>query len=137
LNGKRHYHSLGTVAAREAGLCRDQLEETLRLVERGVLTVPLGADLGPFLVSGGKLNAAPELKAPFMLVELFGRYRGEHPDGVKASTTRSTEAIDVAHLLRLVGAKTAVATITFETLQRHVNSRASEEGRGGRTLPVH
>ncbi len=56
-NGERHYHSLGNVTEREARFRRDQLEESLRDVDRGVLAIPPGAELGPFLVSGGKLKS--------------------------------------------------------------------------------
>lgn len=40
--------------AKEAEACRGRVEENLRLVERGRLTVPDGADLGLFLLSDGK-----------------------------------------------------------------------------------
>jgi hypothetical protein len=99
--GERRYHSLGKLPEREARSCLDRLEESLRFVDRGLLEVPVDADLGRFLVSGGKLNGKPALKAPLSLGELLKRYRAEHPDGVKESSTRSTESIHIAHLVRL------------------------------------
>jgi hypothetical protein len=54
--GERRYHSLGKMPEREARSCLDRLEESLRFVDRGLLEVPPDADLGRFLVSGGKLN---------------------------------------------------------------------------------
>jgi hypothetical protein len=133
-DGQRHYHSLGSVSEREARFCRDQLEESLRFVERGLLTVPPGAELGPFLVSSGKLHSKPALTEPLRLGELLSRYRAEHPAGAKEATTRSTEIIHISHLLRLLGQKAAVAAITTETLQGYVNARAEEKGRRGRRL---
>src|SRR5208337_2331656 len=54
--GERRYYSLGKMPEREARSCLDRLEESLRFVDRGLLEVPPDADLGRFLVSGGKLN---------------------------------------------------------------------------------
>jgi hypothetical protein len=62
--GKRRYHSLGRMPEREARSCLDRLEESLRFVERGLLDVPPDAELGPFLVSGGRLNARPRPGRP-------------------------------------------------------------------------
>ena len=63
------------------------------------------------------------------LGELLGRYQAEHPDGVKESSTRSTEKIHTAHLLRIIDRQTAVGAVTTETLQGYVNARAREKGR--------
>jgi hypothetical protein len=119
---------------REARSCLDRLEESLRFVDRGLLEVPPGTDLGRFLVSAGKLNGKPALNAPLTLGELLGRYQTEHPDGVKESSTRSTEKIHIAHLLRIIEPKTAVRAVAIETLQAYVNARAKEKGRGGRLI---
>jgi integrase len=132
--GKRRYHSLGKMPEREARSCLDRLEESLRFVDRGLLEVPAGADLGRLLVSGGKLNGKPALEAPLRFGELLKRYQAEHPAGVKEASTRSTETIHIAHLLRLIEPQTAVRSITTETLQCYVNARAKEKGRSGRTI---
>jgi integrase len=132
--GKRRYHSLGKMPEREALSCLDRLEESLRFVDRGLLQVPPDADLGRFLVSGGKLGVKATVDAPLTLGDLFKRYQAEHPEGVKESSTRSTESIHTAHLLRLLGSRTSARTITTETLQGYVNARSKEKGRGGRTV---
>jgi hypothetical protein len=132
--GKRCYHSLGKASEREALSCLDRLEESLRFVDRGLLQIPDGADLGRFLVSGGRLGTKPAVDAPLTLGDLFRRYQAEHPAGVKESSTHSTETIHIAHLLRLLGAKTVVRGIATETLQGYVNARTKEKGRGNRTV---
>jgi integrase len=132
--GERRHHSLGRMPEREARSCLDRLEESLRFVDRGLLEVPPDADLGRFLVSGGRLNAKPTLKSPLTLGELLARYQAEHPDGVKESSTRSTEKIHIAHLLRIIDRQTAVGAVTTETLQGYVNARAREKGRGRRPI---
>jgi len=132
--GERRYHSLGKMPEREARSCLDRLEESLRFVDRGLLEVPNDADLGRFLVSGGKLNGRPVLETPLRFGELLKRYHAEHPDGVKESSTRSTEKIHTAHLLRIIDRQTAVRAVTTETLQGYVNTRAREKGRGRRPI---
>jgi len=132
--GERRYHSLGKTPERDAQSCLDRLEESLRFVDRGLLEVPVDTDIGRFLVSGGKLNGKPALKAPLTLGELLKRYQAEHPDGVKESSTRSTESIHIAHLVRLIDSKTTVSAVTTEALQGYVSARATEKGRGGRTV---
>jgi hypothetical protein len=86
------------------------------------------------LVSGGKLNGKPALKAPLTVGELLERYQIEHPDGVKESSTRSTESIHIAHLLRIIEPKTAVGAVANETSQAYVNARGKEKGRRGRPI---
>ena len=60
LGGAKHH--VGVKAAdrkeAEAGLVR--LEENLRLVERGRLVVPEGADVGLYLISDGRLEQKVE-----------------------------------------------------------------------------
>jgi hypothetical protein len=132
--GERRYHSLGKMPEREARSCLDRLEESLRFVDRGLLEVPPDVDLGRFLVSSGKLNGKPALKAPLTLGELLRRYQAEHPEGVKESSTRSTESIHIAHLLRIIDPKTAVGAVAIETLQAYVNARGKEKGQRGRLI---
>ena len=67
--GERRHHSLGKMPEREARSCLDRLEESLRFVDRGRLEVPVDADFGRFLVSGGKLNGKPVLETPLRLGE--------------------------------------------------------------------
>lgn len=132
--GQRRYHSLGRMPEREARSCLDRLEESLRFVDRGLLDVPPEADLGRFLVSGGKVNAQPSLKSPLTLGELLSRYQAEYPDGVKESSTKSTEKIHIAHLLRIIDRQIAVGAVTTDPLQGYVNARAREKGRGRRPI---
>ena len=56
------------------------VEENLRLVERGRLEVPAGADLAVFLVTDGKLNAKPVIDQPLTLAEVFERYEAQLPE---------------------------------------------------------
>jgi len=48
-NDQLHRVNLKSADRRDAEACRVRLEENLRLVERGRIAVPTGADLGLFL----------------------------------------------------------------------------------------
>ena len=59
--GEKFRVNLKATEAKEANGCLARLEENLRLVERGRLDVPPGADLGLFLISDGKLEKPVEM----------------------------------------------------------------------------
>jgi hypothetical protein len=52
---RRFRRSLKTLCRRDAEILSARLEENLRLVERGRLTLPRNVDPGTFLISDGKL----------------------------------------------------------------------------------
>lgn len=56
LGGQKHQVAVKSADRKEAEACLARLEENLRLVERGRLTIPDGADVGLFLLSDGKLD---------------------------------------------------------------------------------
>src|SRR4051794_14908180 len=103
--GERRHHSLGKLPELEALSCLDRLEKSLRFVERGLLEIAPGTDLGRFLVTGGKLKAKPAPEVEVTLADLLNRYQAEQLEGVKECSTRSTESIHIAHLLRIIGSK--------------------------------
>jgi len=126
--------SLRNVDPKEADACLHRFEENLRLVERGRLEVPPGADLGAFLLSDGKLNHRPVVQKPLTLKEFFDHHLEKHRNGVKESSTRYTEDIHIEHLTRLIGADTPVRTIASDALQAYVESRAFEKSKFRRTI---
>src|SRR5262249_36771502 len=127
---QKYFQSLKKADEKEAYGCLARLEENLRLVERGRLVVPPGADLGIFLLSEGKLNGTPVIEKPMTLGELFSLYQEKLPQGAKEKNTRYTETIHLAHLRRLLGAKTTLMSVTTEALQRYVEARSAETGMG-------
>jgi len=127
--GIKYHHKLGKVPQREASSCLDRLEENLRFLERGLLELPEGADLGVFLLSGGKLNHCPVVEKRITLREFFEHYRTYLPEGAKEANTRYTENIHLAHLERLIGADTAVKSTTTDVLQAYVDARSKERSK--------
>jgi hypothetical protein len=70
--GEKFRVNLKATEPKEADGCLARLEENLRLVERGRLDVPPGADLGLFLISDGKLEKPVELVRAVRLSEQAG-----------------------------------------------------------------
>jgi len=85
--GYKLHYSVGSDNEKEAKACMVRLEANLRLVERGRLEVPAGADLGVFLVSDGKLNAKPVIDRPMTMEEVFDRYQAQVAAGAKEAST--------------------------------------------------
>ena len=69
--GEKFRVNLKATEPKEANGCLARLEENLRLVERGRLDVPPGADLGLFLISDGKLEKPVEVVRTVRLSGLF------------------------------------------------------------------
>ena len=71
---QKYHVNLKATDPKDADACLARLEENLRLVERGRLAVPAGADLGLFLLSDGRLEQPVALVRPVRLAEMFETY---------------------------------------------------------------
>jgi integrase len=127
---QKFHPNLKACDPKEADACLARLEENLRLVERGRLAVPAGADLGLFLLSDGKLEKPVELVQTVRLAEMFATYRTQFTAGAKEVITRRIEDIHMRHLARIIGGDTPVAEITAGTVQGFVDTRSRESHRG-------
>jgi hypothetical protein len=127
--GKPIHHSLGKVSEKAARTSQHRLEENLGFLERGLLEVPPGADLGLFLTTGGKLLSKPILERPMTLEEFFADYQAKHPEGAKEANTLYTEGIHIQHLLRILVKDAGVKGITTPALQSQIDERSQETGR--------
>ena len=78
--------SLKTTDSREAGAVICRVEETLRLLQRGRLTIPVGANPGTFILSDGTANGKPEKPGIGALRELFQAYETKLPSEAKEAT---------------------------------------------------
>src|SRR5947207_6300734 len=87
--GERPSVNLKATDRKEAKACLARLEDNLRLVERGRLAVPDGADLGLFLLSDGKLVKPIQLVRSVTLAELFADYQTNFTAGAKEVITRN------------------------------------------------
>lgn len=124
--GEPHKRALGTKDQREARGILGRAEETLRLLERGRLTLPEGADLAEFILSDGKQTEAPKQASALRLKALFERYKAELPKGAKEESTLYGEQIHFGHLLRHIKPRTVVESLSLGDLQRYVERRLKE-----------
>jgi integrase len=115
----------------EAALAR--FEENLRLLERGRIELPLGADIGTFLMSDGKLTGKPSAAPPprpLTLGELRDFYLGIHSDGAMEANSLDTVRMHLGHFVRTLGESFPVETLEASHLQGHINRRARKRYRG-------
>jgi len=107
-----------------------RFEENLRLLNRGRLQLPSGADVGLFLLSDGKLSEAVSLPPPERTIgEVFELYRSTLTAGAKEANTLKSEAIHLAHLRRILKSSTPVSQVTTQAIQAYVDRRAKERYR--------
>lgn len=130
LNNRKFNVNLKESEQTEAESCLARLKENLRLVERGRMVVPAGADLGLFLLSDGKLEKPIEIAPRVRLSEVFRVYQTQFTAGAKEAITRKMEDIHMKHLCRIIGSDTLVASITAATVQQFVDTRSREKHDG-------
>jgi integrase len=114
------------------------VEDTIRLIERGLLRVPDGVDAGDFIVSGGTITEPPKLAAPppevtvRTLTDLFDAYMEEKRAVAGRESTLKTEGYHIAHLSdpNLLGGHRVVEEITCSDVQHYVNARARQRWHG-------
>ena len=131
--GKIHRHNLGTATQVEAEGCLARVEENLRLLERGRLEVPDGADLALFLISDGKVATRPQPVAALTLEDLRTGFVASQGASLEANTLQ-TIAIHFRHLVATLGASFDVRKLTLTHLERHISRRSKMPGRKGRPL---
>ena len=137
LGGAKHHVGVKATDRKEAEAGLARLEENLRLVERGRLVVPEGADVGLYLISDGRLEQKVECVRSTRLSELFRAYREQFTVGVKEKVTRKMEDIHLKHVLRILGDVT-VTEVTAGAVQRFVDTRSRETylGKTVKTAPA-
>lgn len=135
-SGKNHSVPLKTADEREAEGLLGRFEENLRLLKRGRLELPDGAELGQFLLSDGKLHSKPQPKPTLSVAEVFDFYQRTLTAGAKEANNRKSEGIHLAHLRRLLGAATRASHIGTQAVQEYVDRRAAETYRGRPIRPV-
>ncbi|MBI5760018.1 MAG: site-specific integrase [Planctomycetales bacterium] len=132
--GRKFSRTLKTNDPHEADAVLHRLEDNLRLLERGRLTIPSEADTITFLLSDGRLEHKPTLATSLTLRDLVDRYRQHLPDGALEPNTLYTIDIHTKHLQRLLKPTFPVRTLSASKLQEFVELRASEIGRRGKKV---
>jgi integrase len=130
--GKKHHFQLKTDDRKAADAALGRFLSNFHLIEQGVIAPPpAGAELGTYIVSGGKLGGRPsraDRVEPKTLADLFESYLAHYPKGAKEATTLKTERIHVGHLRRLLDTELPLADVTAGTMQRYVEARTAHVG---------
>lgn len=135
LGGQKLHVGVNASGMADAEACRVRLEENLRLVERGRLTVPDGADVGMFLLTDGRLEQKLKVERQVRLAEMCKVYQTEFTAGAKEKITRKMEDVHLKHVVRLVGGTKPVTSITPGMIQKFVDDRSRELHRGHPVKP--
>lgn len=117
--------------AADSALAR--FKENWRLLERGRLELPPGADIGTFLLSDGKLNGHPFANAPIhlpILGELRDAYVKVHANGAMEENSLATVKMHLRHVIATLGASFQIRALTLGDLQKHIDRRAGKRYRG-------
>ena len=130
LGGQKHQVAVKASDGKEAAACLARLEENLRLVERGRLTIPDGADVGLFLLSDGKLEQRVKTVKVMTVGELVAKYKATFTVGVKEKNTARTEKLHLGHAERILGSSTPISQVTSATLQAYIDSRVAAKYKG-------
>src|SRR5215831_3153481 len=131
--GEKFQRALDTDSKKKAVAAKMRVEENLELLRRGRLAYdPQRDDLATLLLSDGQLNAPHRAKKRLTLGEFFTDYQARRPPR-KDTSTAYTEKIHIAHLLRLLGAKTALVEVP-EKIQEYIRQRSAEKSRSGHSI---
>lgn len=125
--GKRFVRSLKTDDEDEALAKKLRVEENIRLVESGRLTIPDGADVVTFLLSDGKLNKKPVVKGSLTIPQLFTAFWEALPVGSLEEPTIDMMKIHQRHLERVLGKRLIVQDLTQGDLQKYVTKRSKQK----------
>lgn len=139
VQGKRIKRSLGTDIESKAIARRDEIQETIDLIKRGKLSVPNDVSLADFVMADGDLQAIAKKaddsanglasKKRATIESMFADYFESMPPDSIEDTTLKTMRIHQRHLLRILKGKSELTTVTGQTLQKYVNTRALEKTR--------
>ena len=132
--GEKHARSLKTAREKAANASLARLEDNLRRLELGTLTVPDDADLGTFLLSDGRQNGKPKTAKIRFLPELLDTFLAQIPASSIEDSSRRLLETHVRHLKKVFGARLPVSGVHFSSLQRYVDQRSADRGLRGRPL---
>ena len=128
--GQAFKRSLKTESPREATAALARVEETLSLLQRGVLELPADADPATFLLSAGKTKQRPQkAEKALTLGQLIDSYLKSLPEQAKEKTTLKTEATHIKHFRARLPMSKPVDLLTTNDVQQFINSESRRKVR--------
>ncbi|MEM9352886.1 MAG: site-specific integrase [Planctomycetota bacterium] len=135
--GLKYKKALRTRDERTANARVQRLDENLRLLEGGLLTMPANADVAAFLLSDGKLDGTKPNK-PKRKLRTLGKlstaFLASIPEGALEESTINGMRTHLKHLRRVLGASFSLPEASLEDLQSYVESRGKDNGIRGKRL---
>jgi integrase len=123
--GQAFKRSLKTASQKDATAALARVEETLSLLQRGVLELPAEADPAMFLLSGGKTKQRPrKVEKALTLGQLIDSYLKSLPEQAKEKTTLKTEATHIKHFRARLPMSKAVDSLTTNDIQQFINAES-------------
>lgn len=133
-DGQKLACSLKTQRLASAQSALARVEDNLRRLQFGLLTLPDDVDVVRFLVSDGKAATAPKMSPLRTLGQLFDDYLSRIPDGALEASTVQGMQIHVAHLKRLLGPSLCLVEISANELQQYIAKRSQENSSGEKKI---
>lgn len=134
LGARKLKKSLQTTSRAEARDAAAVVDQTLKAIKRGWTSIPPGADIGEFLLSGGRAIAQLVPAKRLKLSEFFAAYFDGLPAGGLEESTIDGMRIHERHLCRILGKSFDIQALSTPDLQRYVRKRSQDPGRRGRTV---
>jgi len=133
--GKKYTRSLQTDDEHEANRLIANLEQTIRDIKSGRITLPPDADIPTFFLSDGKLSNPPvntieetkEIRTS--LHNLFDLYFSSLPEDSLEESTVSQMKTHRNNLIRILGEKILIDEIDLNRLHVYSKKRRNEKGR--------
>ena len=133
--GRKLKKSLRTNDVRTAEARLHQLEENIRLLEKGRIELPDDADVVEFLLSDGKLDGKRRANHNLRTLRQFAEaFMGSIPEGSLEVSTLKGMRIHLDHLYRGLGRSLLIPSLTLGDLQKYVDCRSQDSGQRGRKL---
>jgi integrase len=136
IGDKRFRRSLKTNSREDADRDLSRVEDNLKQVERGWLTLPKSADVVSFLLSNGRVAQPIEIPDQLCLKTLFDRYFAALPAGSLEATTIYTMNVHRRSLEGHFGKSQLVESIDIVALQQYIDKRSRDPGLAGTLSPT-
>jgi len=129
-NEQQYQRSLETKSRRKAMAMVARVEETIRLVERGLMEVPDDADVAAFILSDGRVVKTDVQPKPRTLDDIITAYFKAVSNGAKEESTIEGERMHMRHILKVIRGTRIAQTVSPHDLQQFVDARLAQRYRG-------
>ncbi len=136
ISGQTFKRSLQTTDQRVAMGRLAAVNRRIEMLERGEVDLPTDVDLPTFLMNDGTPKKTPLVLPPpsRTLGKVIPEFFQSIPAGSLETNTIGTLRIHLRHVARMLGEAFAIERLTFDDLQRYVERRGQETGRGERLI---